>query len=106
VRNVYVLPGVPGLFREKFEAVASRVTGRAVATARVYTSERETEMAGRLATVAAAHPDVAIGSYPRWGKSDYSVIVTLESRDEAALAGAFEAVCAAVRVVSAEGPGA
>ena len=88
VRNVYVFPGVPKLMHAKFEHVAHRFAGEAVLTARIYTPQRETEIAAILGQVQDAHPNVDIGSYPRWGEGNYSVIVTLESRDADALASA------------------
>lgn len=85
VRNVYVFPGVPRLMQTKFEALADRFAGGAVHTARIYSAEREAEIAATLGEVQARHPTVEIGSYPRFGEGDYKVIVTLESRDAAAL---------------------
>lgn len=100
VRNVFVLPGVPRLFRAKFESVAERFTGARVHTARMYTDERETEIATRLAGADARHPDVAIGSYPRHGRNlGYRVIVTLESRDAEALARAVGDVASVIHGV-------
>ena len=88
VRNVYVFPGVPKLMHAKFEHVAHRFRGEAVETARLYVTQRETEIAEVLGQVQQAHPSVDIGSYPRWGEGPYRVIVTLESRDPASLARA------------------
>lgn len=85
VRNVWVLPGVPRLFKNKFEAIASRFAGEAVRTARLYTAEDEWDIAERLTSVATRYPTVSIGSYPRFGEGPYHVIVTLESRDGEAL---------------------
>lgn len=101
--NVYILPGIPKLFRAKFEAIAPRFAGEEVSTARVFTNEPETDIALRLGAVAEAHPQVAIGSYPRFGEGPYRVIVTLESRSTVALGEAVAAVRAAISVVE---PGA
>lgn len=103
VRNVYVFPGVPKLLKNKFEAISDRFAGEAVATARVFTDEHEFAIADRLTAVAARHPEVDIGSYPRFGEGDYRVILTLESRDPSALARARDELCGAVRVVRVEG---
>jgi len=99
VRNVWVLPGVPRLFRAKFESVAARFAGVRVFTDRVHTDERETAIAERLADVAARHPEVDIGSYPRWGEASYRVIITCESRDAEAVARAATDVRNTVHVV-------
>ncbi len=92
VDNVYVFPGVPKLMRAKFEAIADRFAGETVLTARVYTSQRETEIAGLLGEVQARYPEVAIGSYPRYDEGNRHVIVTLEGRDGASLAEAEAAL--------------
>jgi len=99
VRNVFVLPGVPSLFKDKFELIADRFAGVAVQTARVHTTARETEIAAHLGTVQRAYPTVEIGSYPRFGEGDYHVIVTLESRDGDALELARRAVEAGIEVI-------
>ncbi|MBT3219166.1 MAG: competence/damage-inducible protein A [Proteobacteria bacterium] len=98
-RNVYVFPGIPKLFRTKFEAVAPELTGEKVQTARIYTNEVETLIAARLEEVADLFPLVAIGSYPRLGESQYKVIVTLESRTPGDLQLAYEALCRLLSVV-------
>lgn len=87
-RNVIVLPGVPRLFQKKFESVQHLFSGTVVHTTRLYTAEWETAIAGRLAAAQDAYPGVDIGSYPRFDDVPRRVIVTLESRDVAALAEA------------------
>ena len=90
--NVLVFPGVPALFRSKLEQVAHLLAGPQVHTARHTSALRETEIAAALGDIAASEPDVAIGSYPRYGERPRRVIVTLESRDPIALARASDAV--------------
>ncbi len=92
VRNVYIFPGVPKLMHAKFEHIAHRLKGEEVLTARLYTSQRETEIAAILSRVQDDHPQVDVGSYPRWGEASYRVIVTLESRDAEPLASAISAL--------------
>ena len=99
VHGVYVLPGVPKLFRLKFDAIASRFAGEPVHCTRLYTAERETAIAGRLDDIQGRFPSVEIGSYPRLGEVTYRVIVTLESRDPSALQAASDALCAVLDVV-------
>lgn len=84
-RNVWILPGIPSLFRKKLDAIEPSLRGTVLSTRRLYTPEAETEIAGRLQTAQRAHPSVDIGSYPRFGSTGAFVIVTLESRDVAAL---------------------
>jgi len=103
MRNVWMFPGIPRLLREKFENIAQRFAGEAVRVARVYTTEHETSIAARLEAVAAHHPTVAFGSYPRFGEGAYRVIITLESRDADALQRATEELSHAVAVAILEG---
>lgn len=99
MRNVYVLPGIPGLVKQKFEALAPTLAGRTVHALRVYARDRESDVAGDLAALDAAHPAVDIGSYPRWGESDHRLIVTAESSDRHALEAARQAIESLVDVV-------
>ena len=85
VENVWVLPGVPSIFRRKFETVrelfrSSPIHGRAV-----YSREGEGPIAGVLDEVVAAYPTVEIGSYPHLDQPDYRVKITLDGRDRAAV---------------------
>jgi len=77
--NVYILPGVPTLFRRKFADIKDRFRATPVQTARVYLSAEEGVLAPHLDAVVAAHPDVKIGSYPRFDETEFQVIITLEA---------------------------
>jgi molybdenum cofactor synthesis domain-containing protein len=90
VRNVFILPGVPELFRQKFLAIRERFRVAPFFARAVFTQEDEFDIAAGLSAVAEAHPLVAIGSYPNFASTEYRVKVTLESKDEAALAAALE----------------
>jgi molybdenum cofactor synthesis domain-containing protein len=89
LRNVYILPGVPALFRRKFVEIRDRFRTEPIATARLYVDADEGELAPHLDAVVAAHPAVKLGSYPRFSEREFRVLLTLESRDAAALAAAF-----------------
>jgi molybdenum cofactor synthesis domain-containing protein len=94
-RNVWVFPGVPSLLRKKFDDVAEHFAGVPISTARRVTSGRELDVSAGLTAVSARFPGVAIGSYPRWdgdGTRERELVLTLESRDEAALAAAVAAI--------------
>jgi molybdenum cofactor synthesis domain-containing protein len=86
MRNVAIFPGVPELFRMKFEAVAHRFTGVPVVCTRLVTLLGEPEIAGALTEASERWPMVAIGSYPRFETRPHTVIVTMEGRDAPALA--------------------
>ncbi|HEY8459139.1 MAG TPA: competence/damage-inducible protein A [Blastocatellia bacterium] len=88
VRNVFILPGVPELFRKKFIAIRERFRVAPFFARAFYTFQEEFDIAEGLGAVAEAHPQVAIGSYPSYSSPDYRVKVTLESKDAAELESA------------------
>jgi molybdopterin-biosynthesis enzyme MoeA-like protein len=81
--GVLILPGVPLLFAEKFEAVKERYRAPAIALRSLYLSSDEPDIAELLTTATTRFPGVSIGSYPRFDPCDYRVKVTVESRDAA-----------------------
>lgn len=87
-RNVFILPGVPALFKRKFLSVKSMLRATPVVECRIYCVGEEGALAPHLDAVAAAHTSVKIGSYPRFGEAGYKVILTLESADGACVAAA------------------
>jgi molybdenum cofactor synthesis domain-containing protein len=92
VRNVYVLPGIPAIFRRKFDAIRERFRGAPFHVRRVFVMAEEGAIAAHLDQVVGAHPGVAIGSYPRIEAQDYRVVVTLECQDEHECARAADAL--------------
>jgi molybdenum cofactor synthesis domain-containing protein len=106
-KNVYILPGVPELFRRKFVDIRDRFRGAPMVTARLYVTVDEGQLAPELDRVVAAFPSVKIGSYPRFSELDFRVLLTLEDKDGAALRGAFDALVEALGdwVVRRELPG-
>ncbi len=83
--NVYALPGVPELFRSKFEAISHRFRASPFHACAVYTREDEFDIAPRLDQLAAAHSDVEIGSYPVFTEPEYRVKITIESKEAQAV---------------------
>jgi len=88
-RNVYILPGVPALFRRKFHDIADRFRAVPVVVARVYVAADEGAIAPSLDAVVAAFADVKLGSYPRFDEREYKVLLTVEGRDAAHVAAAL-----------------
>ncbi len=82
-RNVYILPGVPVIFRRKFDSIRERFRATPFHLRRVYCMADEGALATHLDAVVAAHPTVAVGSYPRFDARDYRVVITLECKDPA-----------------------
>jgi len=105
-RNVYILPGVPTLFRRKFVDIRDRFRTEVVTIARIYIDADEGQIAHDLDAAVAAHASVKIGSYPRFAEKDFKVLVTLEGRDAAEVAAAFALIVALLgaRVVRSEAP--
>jgi molybdenum cofactor synthesis domain-containing protein len=79
-RNVYILPGVPALFKRKFIDIRDRFRAEPVTVARVYIDADEGQIAEDLDAVVAAFPSVKIGSYPRFSEKDFRVLITLEGK--------------------------
>ncbi|HZS03432.1 MAG TPA: competence/damage-inducible protein A [Blastocatellia bacterium] len=92
--NVYILPGVPELFRKKFGAIREQFRALPFYAHAVYTQEDEFDIASQLQEVASSHPQVTIGSYPNFSSPEYKVKLTLESKDEGALESAVTALLA------------
>jgi molybdenum cofactor synthesis domain-containing protein len=88
-QNVYIMPGVPSLFRRKFIDIRDQFRAVPVTAARVYVDLEEGELAPHLDAVVAAHPTVKVGSYPRFSETDFKVLVTLEGDDAADVTAAF-----------------
>jgi molybdenum cofactor synthesis domain-containing protein len=83
VRNVWVLPGVPEIFRRKFDSVRELFRTIPIFARAVYSRVGEGPIAATLDAVVAEFPSVEIGSYPHPGAPDYKVKITLDGRDRA-----------------------
>lgn len=93
VQNVYILPGVPEILREKFEAVSDLFQGIPFRLVRLRLEGDETDAAPVLNRAVRLHPQVRIGSYPYRepaGDPEWRILLTLESRDPAAADQAAE----------------
>jgi molybdenum cofactor synthesis domain-containing protein len=90
VENVFVLPGVPEIFRMKLESVRAHLLGLEpfVSQAAFLTLE-EVELKAKLDLVVARNPDVEVGSYPKWRDPAYRTKITFDSRDRQAVARAL-----------------
>ncbi len=88
--HVYMLPGVPQLFRLQLETVLARFEGRPGHLTVLYLGAVEAEIAGALDRIALDMPEVAIGSYPNFDPdAGYRVKLTVEHADEAPVARAI-----------------
>lgn len=81
--GVFLLPGVPQLFKLQLEAVVQLLPGRPMVLRQLFVSLGEAQIAHALDAVAMAQPHVALGSYPTWGaEHDYRVRLTVEHESE------------------------
>jgi FAD synthetase len=80
--NVYILPGIPEILVQKFQALRERFAASPYFLRVVYTREGEGAIAEHLNATMAAFPELLLGSYPKIGDPDYAVKLTLESKDQ------------------------
>jgi molybdenum cofactor synthesis domain-containing protein len=81
VENIYILPGIPELFDAKVVSIKPRFAADPFHLRIVYTNELETTIAPWLNQTLEAFPALLLGSYPKYGDSEYRVRLTLESKD-------------------------
>lgn len=92
MENVFVLAGVPKIMQAMFDGIAHELTGGAPLLARtIRTNLPEGRIAGRLATLQQAFPDVEIGSYPHMNARGPNVRVVLRATDRDRLDAAVRA---------------
>ncbi len=101
MRNVWMLPGIPEVFRMKLSVIRSALRGPAPFFSRaVFTRLDETDLKPLLDQVVAAYSDVEVGSYPKWFDPSYKTKVTFDARErerlESALAAFMELIPQAV----------
>ncbi len=89
VENIYVLPGIPEIFRSKFEALRPRFGADPYCLKVVYTRVGEGTIAEFLNDTMRVFPELLLGSYPKIDNPEYMVKVTLESKDAAYVGRAF-----------------
>ena len=94
VRNVYILPGIPKLMRKKFESARDRFRGVPFVLKKVYVRAHESDIASDLNGLLKEFPDLMLGSYPRIEDQEFSVLLTLESRDAGLVQRALDSLLA------------
>jgi molybdenum cofactor synthesis domain-containing protein len=99
IGNVFVLAGVPTIMRGMLEDVGHRLKGGAVTISRTVRVEGSGEgaIAAPLETVAKAHPDMSLGSYPFFENGNYGSNLVLRGRDAAELALTVDELTAALK---------
>jgi molybdenum cofactor synthesis domain-containing protein len=82
MENVYILAGVPGIARSMIEALTGKLDGgRPVVSVTVGARAPESDVADLLRETEAAHPGVAIGSYPFFKEGRYGANFVIRSED-------------------------
>jgi molybdopterin-biosynthesis enzyme MoeA-like protein len=81
--NIYILPGIPEILVQKFQALRERFAASPYFLRVVYTCDGEGAIAEHLNATMAAFPELLLGSYPKIGDPEYAVKLTLESKDQA-----------------------
>ena len=97
VGNVFVLPGLPEVFRRKLPIIREQLAGGSPFVSRsVGTRSDEGTIAPLLRSLADRHPKIAIGSYPRWDDGPVRVMVTFDGRDSSQVDAAVTALLSAL----------
>lgn len=95
MRNVWVLPGVPEIFAMKLPLLRAELAGdRPFVSFAVLTDLDEGQLKPLLDRVVARHPHVDVGSYPRWGDTEFRTKLTFDGLDEARVRAARDAFVA------------
>ena len=82
IKNTWLLPGVPEIFRMKLAVVVERLSGGVGFVSRaVFTKMDEGDLKALLDQVVERFPDVGIGSYPKWQDPTYKTKLTFDGRD-------------------------
>ena len=81
VHNVHVFPGVPEIFRRKFDAIKERFRERPYLLRVVFVGVGEGTLAEHLNGMLRSFPELLCGSYPEFTNPEYKVRVTLESKE-------------------------
>jgi len=99
--NVHVMAGVPSIFTVMLEGLRPRLQGGPPLLNHSFRVQApEGDLAAPLGAVAAAHPEVSIGSYPFYGSGPGAVLI-LRCTDPAELARAADALRAALAAMGA-----
>lgn len=90
VRNVHVFPGVPEIFRRKFDAIKERFREQPYLLRTVFFQVGEGTLAEHLNAMLRSFPELLCGSYPEFTNPEYKVRVTLESKEPEYLEAALQ----------------
>ena len=93
IGNVYVMAGVPAIFQAMVDALARGLkSGVKLLSKAIDCPFGEGTIGDGLASIQKAHPETAIGSYPRFDGKTYSTQILVRSRNEDAADAAIKAI--------------
>jgi molybdenum cofactor synthesis domain-containing protein len=83
LRNVWMLPGIPEIFRSRLSTMHKVLAGsRPFVSHAVFTNIEEADLVPLLNHVVSLFPTIDIGSYPAWNNPDYRTKLTFDGLDE------------------------
>jgi len=86
VENVFIFPGIPKLMKRKFEAIVQHWKGEHTIRKQIHLNTYESDIAVELERLQRKHPKVEIGSYPRYHEAPITLIITIDGKDQVAVA--------------------
>ncbi len=101
LKNTWLLPGIPEVFRMKLPVVIERVRGPTDSAApfvshAVYVKMDEGDLKPLLDRVVATFADVMVGSYPKWLDPSYKTKLTFDGLDGARVLAARDSFVASL----------
>jgi molybdenum cofactor synthesis domain-containing protein len=90
VHNVYIFPGVPEILQRKFANIREMFREDPYHLVEVFLRADEGQIALILHQVLEEYPELQLGSYPYFTKPEYSIKLTLESKDSMYLKAAHD----------------
>jgi molybdenum cofactor synthesis domain-containing protein len=101
--NVYVMAGVPQVMRATFNELAHRLRGGAKMLSRaVSCGLGEGTIAADLAALQGRYPDLEIGSYPYFRRSDFGTTLVVRGTDRDRIAAAIGDLAALIRALGGD----
>ncbi|MBN1946675.1 MAG: competence/damage-inducible protein A [Bradymonadales bacterium] len=81
-RNIYLLPGIPEIFRRQFDAIKDRFLSTPFFLRTIYYRLHEGVLAPVLTQACQLYPGASFGSYPILHEEHYQVRITVESKEK------------------------
>ena len=83
IKNVHVMAGVPNIMQGMLDNIIPTLEGGDIIKSRsIIMHKRESEIAPLLQTMQNDHPEIEIGSYPRYVEGRHEVTIVIRGRDK------------------------